>query len=121
MRRSWTRFVLLPLLIWNFWRDSLKHVKGEKEMTLILGRLGTKPHDLEIKTGGFGGLPDVQIGDYEISMKDFLLVVHYVLTNTNLEPDDPRLQFVKCVQSMQKIDGWGGSGKRLEDNTPPVI
>lgn len=86
-------------------------------MSLCLNR-GTKPAGLEIKTWW---PKTVHLGDYEISIEDFLIAAKYVLTNTDLEPDDPRLQFVKCVQSMRETDGYNPSGKRLASSVPPVL
>ena len=85
--------------------------------------LGTKPDGLEIKTYGFDGMRNVvHIGSYEISIIDFLYAAHYVLTNTALEPNDPRLQFVKCVKSMEEVDKERlGSGQWLSTDVPPVI
>ena len=83
--------------------------------------LGTKPEGLEIKTYGFPGMQNVYLGDYEISMQDFLLAAHYVLTNGNLKHDDPRLQFVRCVQVMHIVEGWGREGTRLDSPLPPAI
>ena len=83
--------------------------------------LGTKPAGLEVKTFGFGSMGNtVHLGDYEISLEDFLVTAEYVLTNTDLEPNDPRLQFVKCVQSMKEVDGHNPNRKRLESSVPAV-
>ncbi len=95
-------------------------------MTLRLNR-GTKPTGLEIKTSGFNeGV--VFLGNYQISMEDFLIAAHYVLTNSNLEKDDPRRQFVKCVRAMRIrkgypliIRGKNIPTKRLASYIPPVI
>lgn len=91
-------------------------------MSLALG-LGTKPADLEVKTFGHGLMGStVFIGDYEISLMDFLAAAEYVLTNTDLKPnDDPRLQFVKCVESMKEVDGYNADMKRLKSSVPAVI
>lgn len=90
-------------------------------MSLCLG-LGTKPAGLEIKTYGFGSMGNtVHLGDYKISLQDFLMATEYVLTNTDLEPNDPRLQFMKCVQSMKQTDGYSPGRKRLEASEPPVL
>lgn len=93
---------------------------------MILER-GTKPKNLEVKTWGLGS-DVVFFGDYEISIEDFLIAAHYVLTNTNLSKNDPRLQFVECVRSMQVTEGFpilsGGEEiktKRLETDVPPVL
>ncbi len=86
-------------------------------MSLVLSDAKTKPANLEVKTGYIskGG---VHFGDYEVSMEDFLAAVEYVLTNMNLEPDDPRSQFVRCVRSMVEVCGWGGEGRRLQASVP---
>ena len=90
-------------------------------MSLIL-EMGTKPAGLEVKTFGFGSMGNtVHIGDYEISIEDFLVTAEYVLTNTDLDPNDPRLQFVKCVQSMKQVDGYNPRQKRLEASEPAVL
>lgn len=88
---------------------------------------GTKPKNLEVKTWGFGK-DVVHFGDYEVSIEDFLIAAHYVLTNTNLTENDPRLQFIECVRSMQVVEGWPGldeneevKTKRLETEIPPVL
>jgi hypothetical protein len=56
----------------------------------------------------------VFLGDYEISLEDFLAAAEYVLTNTDLEPSDPRILFVKYVRSMKEVDGYNLDRKRLE-------
>ena len=90
-------------------------------MTLSLD-LGTKPPGLVVKTYGLDSLRNiVNLGDYEISLLDFLLAAEYVLTNTALEPNDPRLQFVKCVQSMREVDGHNPNKKHLEPSVPTVV
>ena len=86
-------------------------------MSLSLN-LGTKPAGLQVKTWGS---KTVYLGDYEISMKDFLSAAEYVLTNTDLEPKDPRLQFVKCVKSIKKVKGYKLGQKRLEASEPPIL
>ncbi len=80
---------------------------------------------LEVKTHTFG-LGDlgnkVFLGDYEIALLDFLAIVHYVLTNTDLNGDkDPRLGFVECVKNMKISPGWGGEGKRLDSGSHSLI
>ena len=74
----------------------------EVTMSLLLNQ-GTKPEGLEVKTWGIVGLAVVHLGDYEISMEDFLSVVRYVLTNLN--PNDPRLRFIKWVRSLEQVKG----------------
>jgi len=89
-------------------------------MSLIL-EMGTKPEGLAVKTYGFGSMGNtVFLGDYEISIEDFLVIAEYVLTNTDLEPNDPRLQFVKCVQSMKQTDGYNPNRNKLEASEPAI-
>jgi hypothetical protein len=83
--------------------------------------LGTKPKGLEVKTYGIGNLEAVYLGDYEISMEDFLIMAEYVLTNSDLKPNDQRLQFIKCIKSMQEVEGWNENGKRLQPSAPPIL
>jgi len=80
---------------------------------------GTMPEDLHIR---FGQMPDdtVMLGDYEISLKDFLLAAHYVLTNSDLKPYDPRIQFVECVQRMLRVSGFNPGGERFRSSLPPI-
>lgn len=88
-------------------------------MTLLLER-GTRPARLGIKTFGLG-IDTIFLGDYEISLEDFLFAAHYVLTNTDLEgPEDPRLQFLKCIRSMEEVEGYMKGAKRLKTSEPPV-
>lgn len=89
-------------------------------MSLSLDR-GTKPAGLKIKTHGPGPLSEtdqkidvVYLGDYEISLKDFLFAADYVLTNADLMPNDPRLVFVKHVQSMRVVERFNPNGSHLE-------
>ena len=89
-------------------------------MSLVLGS-GTKPHGLEVKIHGLSSLSKrVLLGDYDISLGDFLGVVEYVLTNTDLQPRDPRRRFVRRVGSMREVDGYNPGGKRLEPSSGVV-
>lgn len=83
-------------------------------MSMLLN-MGTQPAGLEIRTQeeGSAGTTTIFLGDYKISLKDFLTATKFVLTNTDLKPNDPRLRFVRCVQSMQKIQGYNPGRKRL--------
>ena len=54
---------------------------------------GTNPPNL--RTKAFNDV--VQIGEYNLSMTDFLALAEYVLTNTDLITDDPRREFVVRV------------------------
>lgn len=87
-------------------------------MSLILAQ-GTIPKGLEIKTWGpVLGSPfnkTVFLGDYEISLEDFLAAAVYVLTNTSLEDDDPRREFVRCVsKATEREDPVTGGGKHFK-------
>lgn len=87
-------------------------------MSLSLDR-NTVPSGLTVKTYGTI-LPEdvVFLGDYEISIEDFFAMVYYVLTNTDLCPDDPRRLFVERVKSMTEAEGYNQGGKRLVPNEP---
>jgi len=83
--------------------------------------LGTKPEGLEIKTHG-NIFPDdvVYLGDYDISIEDFLVCAYYVLTNTDLYDGDPRTKFVNCIKKMHMTDGWNKEGCRFESELDPI-
>jgi hypothetical protein len=99
-------------------------------MSLLLEK-GTKPHGLSAKTmgGQTMGAQTLILGEYEISMFDFLCLAHYVITNTNLEGEsDPRLQFIESMKAMEAVDGYPEiimgetiSTKRLVTNVDPII
>jgi|GEM_PF-1647176 len=85
-------------------------------MSLVL-EMGTYPVNLKAKCYSFdhplsplrasfgtGGV--VEIGDHAWPMKDFLGVVYDILTALDLEENDYRLQFVKCVAAMKQTDGY---------------
>lgn len=80
---------------------------------------GTKPHGTMVKTGQVPTRDIVQIGEYELSIEDFLLAAFFVLTNTNLTSDDQRLQFVKSIQDMRVVEQPRGD-HRLESDTIPI-
>lgn len=87
-------------------------------MSLVLDR-DTKPEGLSVSFPPWIGAP-ILLGDYEISLEDFLILAEYVLTNTDLSPDDPRLQFVKCIKSMKEVDGYNPGRRHLESSIPPI-
>jgi hypothetical protein len=90
-------------------------------MSLIL-EMGTKPEGLEVKTYGFGLMGNsVYLGNYEISIEDFLVTALYVLTNTDLDVNDPRIQFLKCVHSLKVVRGYNPNRTRLEASEPAVL
>lgn len=71
-------------------------------MSLMLNQ-GTVPNDLFTKSHPSNG-GRVLIGDYDLSMKDFVALAEYVLTNTDLQPDDPRLEFMDYVKTLVQTD-----------------
>ncbi len=88
-------------------------------MTMLLHQ-GTEPDGLEVKTHGPWAQAGVRIGDYRLSLKDFLCVAEYVLTNTDLESHDPRLQFVERVKALTVCSGYNSGGQRLQPKLLPV-
>lgn len=75
---------------------------------------GTIPEHLLVETWGSNGHElEVLLGGYVISLADFLVAAEYVLTNTDLEPGDPRLQFVERIKSMEKVAGYSQGRERL--------
>lgn len=90
-------------------------------MTLVLDR-GTRPKGLEVKTTGAPTI-GILLGDYELSMEDFLLAAAYVLTNSDLEgeeEEDPRRQFVIFASSLQEQPSTNVDKTRLFSTTPPI-
>lgn len=83
--------------------------------------LGTEPKGLEVRTRVISPLLHiVLVGEYQISMPDFLMMAEYVLTNSDLERDDMRRRFVKTVQSMQEVEGDNLGKKRLQSVESPA-
>lgn len=82
--------------------------------------LGTKPVGLLVKTWGFGPDDPVRIGEYEVSMPDFVEMVKYVLTNTNLQPDDPRFALVAWVKQLRFAAGFSGKSARYVSGASPA-
>ncbi|KKL61301.1 hypothetical protein LCGC14_2196690 [marine sediment metagenome] len=61
----------------------------------------------EVKTHFFS--QEVTLGPLHLRIEDFLDAVYYVLTNRDLEPNDPRLGFVKVVKEMEVVAGHNSS------------
>lgn len=74
-------------------------------MSLTLDDPETQPQGLSCKTFGHG-TPRVFVGDYQIAMTDFLVLAEYVLTNTNLQPVDPRPAFLDRCKQATLLPGW---------------
>lgn len=73
----------------------------------------SKPKKLYVNSYSIGPESGVLIGDYDISLSDFLLVAQYVLICTELRKGDPRLQFLETVKSMKKVKGLKPGETRL--------
>jgi len=48
----------------------------------------------------------VMLGDYEIPMSDFCAAIEYVLSNTDLDPNDPRIGLVERIQRSNMVQGY---------------
>ncbi|MCK4996749.1 hypothetical protein KAS08_00450 [Candidatus Pacearchaeota archaeon] len=81
-------------------------------MSLILNQ-GTKPENLRVMTPATSFSKLIFIGDYEITMKDFVELMNYVLTNTDLRSDDPRIKFINNVKKAKIVPGWNKGGSRI--------
>ena len=79
-------------------------------MSLAL-ELGTTPEGTVAKTDFDGKFVDV--GDIRITTDDFCQLVIYVLTNTNLNQNDPRLHLMQQLAKLNVVTGHGGYGARL--------
>lgn len=55
----------------------------------------------------------VVLGDKTISMTDFAEIVLYVMTNTDLEVNDPRLELIEGIKSLKITDGYHYDSRRL--------
>jgi len=77
---------------------------------------GTKP-EVRIKTWPASIIPDIQFGDEEISVKEFLGIACNFLTKTVLAKKDPRRKLIDCVRSMHIIDGYMPGAQRLSDGS----
>ncbi len=78
-------------------------------MSLTLNR-GTEP-EVVAKTDFYG--KSVDVGPITISTEDFCHLALYVLTNTDLTHNDPRLDFMKSLAALNIVDGHNAGGKRL--------
>lgn len=85
--------------------DGTLAVDREQIMSLRLDREGTFPL-IEMKTYDVNGTTQIYFGDYEIDMEDFLAAAIYVLTNTNLGPDDPRRKFLELAVKLEEKPGF---------------
>lgn len=56
---------------------------------------------------------DVRIGVHDVTLQDFMLIAEYVLINTDLIENDPRIVFLKRIENVHLVDGWAEGKKRL--------
>lgn len=73
--------------------------------------LGTKPHGTVAVTDFDGEY--VGVADLQISTADFCQLVIYVLTNTDLQPNDPRLHLMNQIAKLNVIPGHNPGKARL--------
>lgn len=57
--------------------------------------------------------PTVQFGQETVSMQEFCEAVEYVLTNSDLESDDPRLALVRKIQRSRIGPGHNNGKTRI--------
>lgn len=72
--------------------------------------LGSKPDGLVAL------MPDnktVCVGGLEITTADFFQLAIYVLTNTDLHANDPRLHFMNQIAKLNQLPGYNPGGVRL--------
>jgi hypothetical protein len=60
----------------------------------------------------------VAIGDYRLSYSDFCFLTMYVMTNTNLRLNDPRVKLLNQMKELTKVVGYDDVGFRLELRPP---
>lgn len=63
----------------------------------------------------------VYLGEYKISMKDFVELTLYVLQATDLDGEkDPRLRLVETIKEMETVEGFKRCTKRLKSRLPEI-
>jgi hypothetical protein len=93
--------------------------KGEY-MSISLDR-GTAPKGTEVRTriGLFGA---IHLGEIEMTLEDFACFTYYVMVTEDLTgPDDPRLQLLKSLQEMEKVQSMNVGKERLDSEVSPII
>lgn len=73
--------------------------------------LGTLPEGTRANTDFDGKYVDV--GDIRITTEDFCQLAMYVLTNTDLQPNDPRLHFMMQLAKLNPVVGHNPGRFRL--------
>ena len=56
---------------------------------------------------------DISFGRESCSLADFMQAVEYVMKNTNLLPNDPRVRFMDRVRRAEIGPGHSGKGRRI--------
>lgn len=79
-------------------------------MSLVLER-SSPPISVDSKSLLFSNT--VSFGDQDVDLHDFLAAAEYVLINTDLRPNDPRLVFIERVKQYREVPGYQRGGKRL--------
>ena len=78
-------------------------------MTLELSNSPGSP-EIKVWFDNIVRVRDVENGsEVEIIMSDFVHAMYYVLTNTSMEKDDPRLRFMEIVKALE----FTGDGQHL--------
>jgi hypothetical protein len=67
-----------------------------------------KPHHIDCNTYGLPMkfIDKVRIGDNYVTFEEFFALVEYVLENTDLYDNDPRLNFMEKIKRATIVDGW---------------
>lgn len=89
---------------------------------------GTKPEGVVVSMSPFDtdisfSIPSKSGNVYlEFALLDFLVIAEYVLTNTDLRKDDPRLLFIKTLKGAKIVKGFNRGKKRIAlGRTKPYI
>jgi hypothetical protein len=89
---------------------------------------GTKPEGVVVSMSPFDtdvsfSIPSKSGNVYlEFALLDFLVIAEYVLTNTDLRKDDPRLLFIKTLKGAKIVKGFNKGKKRIAlGRTKPYI
>ena len=76
---------------------------------------GTNP--MVIAKSGIPGTNSINLynsnNDMEIPMDDFCCLVEYVMTNTDLFPDDPRFKFIERIKQASITKGYDPYNVRI--------
>ena len=65
-----------------------------------------------VKSEPVGDEP-VIIGEERMTMEDFCTIAYYVMTNTDLMQDDPRMDLFRKIKRLHCIEGYNRGGTRL--------